>query len=123
MNSRFLRKKTIFIFALISTFSFSCSAGVGIQTKFKPPVKEFLKVYNEINILECDEKIKKPCMTGLFVKTGSGLSIQTTKGVPTVITAGHVCSTGDMPAQIKKFTSVTKVMDYRGHIHQAHISP
>ena len=116
-----MKKNSIFILLILCFFNSSCIAATNNNKNFNPPNKQFVKVYNELTILKCDEKVKKPCVTGTFIKTGSGLNIFIKKGVTTVITAGHVCSNSGLPKHIKNFTSVVKVMDYKGHVHQAHI--
>ena len=84
-----------------------------------PPTRSFVKIYHRIDIKSCVDKKDKNCPIGVRVSSGSGMSIKVVAGIPTVITAGHVCDVGPTE-KIKNFTQTVEILDYQANLHQAY---
>ena len=114
--------KIPFLLTVFSFFVISC-AKPSHMVVLKPPTKSFVKIHNTIKIKGCKGKLPeelKACPIGTFGSTGSGMAISVVQGEPIVITAGHVC-TPAVADFIGEHENFTKVQDYQGRWHQAHL--
>ena len=114
--------KKLFLLIVFSFFVASC-ANTSRGIKLDPPTKSFVKIHNTIEIKGCKGKIPetiKECPKGTFGSTGSGMAISIVRGESIVITAGHVC-TPAVSDFIGEHENSTKVQDYQGRWHQAHL--
>ncbi len=123
----FLFSKTT-ISAIILLFCTSC-ASPSLAGKHKcgdlinVPTKSFVKVFKKLSADHCKVvKKDKICKKNNWVSTGSGVSVFLVKGVPVVLTAGHVCVTQFGPlSKLENITEEVTVQDYKGDFHLAQV--
>lgn len=97
----------------------SCTTIQAHSNISNPPTKSFVKIFHRIDIYSCVDEKDKNCPIGSRLSSGSGMAIKVIHGIPTVITAGHVCDVGPTD-KIKSFNQTVEVLDYQSNIHQAY---
>jgi hypothetical protein len=113
-------KKTKILSSILFFILFcSCTTIKAHSSISNPPTQSFVKIYHRIDIYSCIDEADKNCPVGTRLSSGSGMAIRVIRGIPTVITAGHVCDIGPTE-KIKSFTQTVEVLDYQAKVHQAY---
>lgn len=115
--------KTLFL--LITSFFIFPSCGLSKENLvIHPPISNFTKIFKEATITKCYKKTKK-CEEKKIFSTGSGLVVELIMGDTTVLSAGHVCSSGFQDIENDevsiKFSETILALDSDGIFHQAHV--
>ena len=110
--------KNLFGISALCFFLVGCTA-TRVSSKINnPPTESFVKIIHNTYILSCVDEKDKRCPVGVHSSSGSGMAIHLVKGRMTVLTAGHVCDSQPSD-KIKESYQTTKVIDYKGNMHQA----
>jgi S1-C subfamily serine protease len=113
--------KIAFLGFLLATLPLNLSCGIKIQSaNAGSPNKSYVKVFRELNVIECQKD--KKCKKGQFGSVGSGFSIYIHKKYNTIMTAGHVCDTGitiDEFGHVSKYSVNFKVLNHENKVFQA----
>lgn len=105
---------------LLCFLFFSCTT-INLQKKVDPPLESFVKVYHNIEILECTDPFKNMCPLGQYQSMGSGIIMNVIENQTVIITAGHVCSSAVDESKISSYTERVTVQDHKSIKHQAHV--
>ena len=90
-----MKYKSIFLYIYFSLFMLSCTLVHNTSTIKDPPIKQFVKVYKNLEVTRClknaNSSSEKTCETRNMSSSGSGVFVDLVKDIPIVLTAGHVC--------------------------------
>ena len=113
------------ILIILSFFISCCASTVNSRNINRPPTKNFVKVYKELEITKC-QKINKKCTTKIRYSIGSGLIVDIGTEEVVVLSAGHVCSSNEkLVFEDKKntyrYVETVAVMNYQKKFFDAHV--
>ena len=112
-------RKSKLLFILFLPLFLSCTT-LDLQRKVTPPIKNYVKVYHSVKILECTETFKNRCPIGEYMSMGSGMVVDVISDETIIITAGHVCESDVDIEKISSHSQSVTIVDYKGLEHNAY---